>query len=51
MKELEKEIFEFIENKDNKDYYYKGILFEVFYEYKFRYENYEDYKEDIPKNC
>ena len=50
MKELEKQLYAFLENNKNyNDYYYNGILWEIFWEYEYRYNNYEDYKETIPK--
>ena len=49
MEELKEQVLNYIEDKTNYDYYYKGILWETFCEYEYRYDNYEDYKETLPK--
>lgn len=49
MEDLEKQVIKFCEDTRTKDYYYKGVLYETFYEYQYMYENYDDYKDIIPK--
>lgn len=49
MEDLKEKVLEYIEDKNKCDYFYKGILWETFCEYEFRYNNYEDYEEDLPK--
>lgn len=49
MEELREQVLNYIENETKHSYYYKGILWETFWEYEFRYKNCEDYKENLSK--
>lgn len=49
MEELRKQVLEYVEDTSNYNYYYKGILWELFNDYEYKRMEYERYKDYLPK--